>query len=71
MKSSSREMMVDIAWIIAGNLFLAMGVAWFILPNNVLTGGRNCLRTVASYTAAVDDQRIDGRIICSRFFYIR
>lgn len=39
MKSSSREMMVDIAWIIAGNLFLAMGVAWFILPNNVLTGG--------------------------------
>lgn len=31
--------MVDIAWIIAGNLFLAMGVAWFILPNNVLTGG--------------------------------
>ena len=39
MKSSSREMMVDIAWIIAGKLFLAMGVAWFILTNNVLTGG--------------------------------
>lgn len=39
MKTTNKEAVVDILWIIAGNLFLAMGVSWFILPNNVLTGG--------------------------------
>ena len=39
MKITNKETMLDIGWILAGNLFLAMGVAWFILPNNVLTGG--------------------------------
>lgn len=39
MKASNKETMVDLLWILAGNLCLAIGVAWFILPNNVLTGG--------------------------------
>nr|WP_269836789.1 YitT family protein [[Clostridium] innocuum] len=32
-------MLQDTLWILAGNIALAMGVAWFILPNDVLTGG--------------------------------
>lgn len=39
MKTTNKEAVVDILWILAGNLCLAIGVAWFILPNNVLTGG--------------------------------
>ena len=39
MKTTNKEALIDILWILAGNLFLAIGVAWFILPNNVLTGG--------------------------------
>ena len=39
MKLSNKEMLQDTLWILAGNIALAMGVAWFILPNDVLTGG--------------------------------
>lgn len=39
MKLSSKELLYDLLWMMAGNITLAMGVAWFILPNNVLTGG--------------------------------
>lgn len=39
MRTSNEDMIKDFLWIIAGNVFLAIGVAWFILPNNVLTGG--------------------------------
>lgn len=39
MKVSNRELLLDLIWILAGNIALAMGVAWFILPNDVLTGG--------------------------------
>ena len=39
MKLSNKEMLQDTFWILAGNIALAMGVAWFILPNDVLTGG--------------------------------
>lgn len=39
MKTTTTDMLKDLIWIIAGNIFLAMGVAWFILPNEVLTGG--------------------------------
>lgn len=35
----NKEFVVDLLWIIVGNIVLAMGVAWFILPNDVLTGG--------------------------------
>lgn len=34
-----KEMLNEMVWIIAGNIALAIGVAWFILPNDVLTGG--------------------------------
>ena len=39
MKLSNKELVQDTLWILAGNIALAMGVAWFILPNDVLTGG--------------------------------
>lgn len=39
MKLSNKEMVQDTLWILAGNITLAMGVAWFILPNDVLAGG--------------------------------
>lgn len=39
MKISKSETIHDIIWIIMGNIALAIGVAWFILPNDVLTGG--------------------------------
>lgn len=39
MKLSNKEMLQNTLWILAGNIALAMGVAWFILPNDVLTGG--------------------------------
>lgn len=39
MNQDKKEKLVEIMWIIAGNMALAIGVAWFILPNNVLTGG--------------------------------
>ena len=39
MKLSNKEMLQDTLWILAGNIALAMGVAWLILPNDVLTGG--------------------------------
>ena len=39
MKLSNKEMLQDTLWILAGNIALAMGVAWFILANDVLTGG--------------------------------
>ncbi len=39
MKLTNKELLYDILWMLAGNITLAMGVAWFILPNNVLTGG--------------------------------
>lgn len=39
METTNKDMIKDLIWIIAGNIFLAMGVAWFILPNDVLTGG--------------------------------
>lgn len=39
MKNSNYEMIYDTLWIIAGNVALSIGVAWFILPNDVLTGG--------------------------------
>lgn len=39
MKQNTKEILFEYAWVIAGNLTLAIGVAWFILPNNVLTGG--------------------------------
>ena len=36
---TKKEAFQDILWIIAENIALSIGVAWFILPNNVLTGG--------------------------------
>ena len=39
LKLSNKELVQDTLWILAGNIALAMGVAWFILPNDVLTGG--------------------------------
>ena len=39
MQLNTKETLRDLAWILAGNITLAIGVAWFILPNNVLTGG--------------------------------
>ena len=39
MKLTNKELLYDILWMLAGNITLAMGVAWFILPNDVLTGG--------------------------------
>ncbi len=47
------ELLIESCWLLAGNIILAIGVAWFILPNDVLTGGlagcRNCHRTYFSY----------------------
>lgn len=34
-----KELISELVWILAGNIALAIGVAWFILPNDVLTGG--------------------------------
>lgn len=34
-----KELLLEYGQVILGNLALAIGVAWFILPNNVLTGG--------------------------------
>lgn len=39
MKISKSELLHDIVWIVLGNIALAIGIAWFILPNGVLTGG--------------------------------
>ena len=39
MQLNKKELINDLCWILAGNITLAIGVAWFILPNNVLTGG--------------------------------
>lgn len=39
MNINKRENIIEFLWIVAGNISLAAGVAWFILPNNVLTGG--------------------------------
>ncbi|MGX8833308.1 YitT family protein [Amedibacillus sp. YH-ame6] len=39
MNINRKEFMYEFLWILAGNIALAIGVAWFILPNNVLTGG--------------------------------
>lgn len=36
---NKKEILNEMLWIIAGNIALAIGVAWFILPNDVLTGG--------------------------------
>lgn len=33
------ELLIESCWLLAGNIILAIGVAWFILPNDVLTGG--------------------------------
>ena len=45
MKLSNKELVQDTLWILAGNIALAMGVAWFILPNDVLTGGWRVLQS--------------------------
>ena len=39
MQLNKKEMIQELCWIMAGNITLAIGVAFFILPNNVLTGG--------------------------------
>lgn len=39
MKQNKKELLFESAWIVVGNITLAIGVAWFILPNDVLTGG--------------------------------
>ena len=39
MKLSNKEITKDLLWILAGNIALSAGVAWFVLPNDVLTGG--------------------------------
>ena len=39
MKLSNEEITKDLLWILAGNIALSAGVAWFVLPNDVLTGG--------------------------------
>ncbi len=39
MKIEKKELVYDLLWIIIGNISLAVGVAFFVLPNNVLTGG--------------------------------
>lgn len=39
MQLNKKEMFYELCWILAGNCILAIGVALFILPNNVLTGG--------------------------------
>lgn len=36
---NKKEFIKELSWLLAGNISLAAGVAWFILPNNVLTGG--------------------------------
>lgn len=36
---NKKELAAEAFWLIAGNIALAIGVAWFILPNDVLTGG--------------------------------
>ena len=33
------ELLIESCWLLSGNIILAIGVAWFILPNDVLTGG--------------------------------
>ncbi|MEG1475547.1 MAG: YitT family protein [Longicatena sp.] len=39
MNINRKEILYELAWILAGNIALGIAVAWFILPNNVLTGG--------------------------------
>lgn len=39
MKIDIKEIVIEYGWVVIGNFLLALGVAWFILPNNVLTGG--------------------------------
>ncbi len=39
MKIEKKDLMYDLLWIIVGNIALGVGVAFFVLPNNVLTGG--------------------------------
>ena len=39
MKLSNKEITKVFLWILAGNIALSAGVAWFVLPNDVLTGG--------------------------------
>lgn len=39
MSIKTKETLNEIIWIVMGNVALSVGVAWFILPNNVLTGG--------------------------------
>lgn len=37
--ANKKELMQEAVWLLVGNLCLAIGVGWFILPNDVLTGG--------------------------------
>lgn len=39
MNINTKEIVQEYLWVLAGNIALAIGVAWFILPNEVLTGG--------------------------------
>lgn len=36
---SKKELLIDSFWLVCGNIILAIGVALFIIPNNVLSGG--------------------------------
>lgn len=39
MNINKKELLCEYLWVIVGNTALGIGVAWFILPNDVLTGG--------------------------------
>lgn len=35
----NKEWLYDIFWVVIGNFLLALGVSWFIIPNDILTAG--------------------------------
>lgn len=39
MRQKKYEWLYELLWVIVGNFLLALGVAWFIIPNNILTAG--------------------------------
>lgn len=39
MNINKKELISEYLWVFAGNIAVSIGVAWFILPNDVLTGG--------------------------------
>lgn len=39
MKTTTKEWIHELLWVFIGNIALSIGVAWFILPNEILSGG--------------------------------